>query len=113
MAHQEERIKARSSINRRFSKALLALYIFSIGISIPVTYYLTRQQVMDQAHNELTILVDMVRAVRNVVREDTRPYFMPKGEFFPITVSSTVMAKTVASKFTRDATGLLHQNRIG
>ena len=43
----------------------------------------------------------MVKSVRNVVREDTRPHFTPKGEFFPIVVSSTVMAKTVADKFAR------------
>jgi methyl-accepting chemotaxis protein len=102
MAQQGERVKTRSSITKRFNKALLALYIVSIGVSIPITYYLTRQQVMNQANKELTILVDMVRAVRNVVREDTRPYFTAKGEFFPVTVSSTVMAKTVASKFTRE-----------
>jgi methyl-accepting chemotaxis protein len=47
----------------------------------------------------LSLLVDMVRSVRNVVREETRPHFLPKGEFFPPVVSSTVMAKTVASKF--------------
>jgi len=56
---------------------------------------------MDQAHKELTLLVDMIKSVRNVVREDTRPHFTPKGEFFPIVVSSTVMAKTVAKKFAR------------
>jgi hypothetical protein len=62
-------------------------------------YYLTKTQVLAQANKELTLLVDMVKSVRNVVREDTRPHFTPKGEFFPIVVSSTVMAKTVADKF--------------
>lgn len=56
---------------------------------------------MSQADKELTLLVDMVKSVRNVVREDTRPHFAAKGEFFPIVVSSTVMAKTVAEKFAR------------
>ena len=64
-------------------------------------YYLTKTQVLAQANKELTLLVDMVKSVRNVVREDTRPHFTPKGEFFPIVVSSTVMAKTVADKFAR------------
>ena len=70
-------------------------------ILIPVTYYVTKQQVLSEANKELTLLVDMIKSVRNVVREDTRPYFTPKGEFFPVVVSSTVMAKTVAEKFAR------------
>ena len=56
---------------------------------------------MAQANKELTLLVDMVKSVRNVVREDTRPHFAEKGDYFPIVVSSTVMAKTVAEKFAR------------
>ena len=68
---------------------------------IPSIYFLTKAQVMSQADKELTLLVDMVKSVRNVVREDTRPHFTAKGEFFPVVVSSTVMAKTVAEKFAR------------
>jgi len=79
----------------------LTLFLVLVLILIPIMYYLTKTQVMAQANKELTLLVDMVKSVRNVVREDTRPYFTPKGEFFPVVVSSTVMAKTVAEKFAR------------
>ena len=92
----------KGSLTRQFSKSLLWLYFISILISLPLTYFWVRNQVYSQAQNELTLLVDMVRSVRNVVREDTRPHFLPKGEFFPPVVSSTVMAKTVASKFARE-----------
>jgi HAMP domain-containing protein len=91
--------KKRSRITRKFNILLLTMYLVLLGLSIPGTYFLTQQQIREQADRELSLLVDMVRSVRNVVREDTRPHFLPKGEFFPPVVSSTVMAKTVASKF--------------
>lgn len=91
--------KRHSRITRKFSKVLFALYLVIVALSVPSTYFLTQQQIREQASSELSLLVDMVRSVRNVVREETRPHFLPKGEFFPPVVSSTVMAKTVASKF--------------
>ncbi len=91
----------KTSVTSKFNWMLSLLYAVSILVSLPVTYYLTKQQIFTQANKELTLLVDMVRSVRNVVREDTRPYFLPKGEFFAPVVSSTVMAKTVARKFAR------------
>ncbi len=93
--------RKRSRITMKFNWLLLSMYLVVVAISIPVTYFVTQNQILDQADRELSLLVDMVRAVRNVVREDTRPYFLPKGEFFPPVVSSTVMAKTVASKFAK------------
>jgi len=91
----------KSSIASKFNQSILTLFLIISLALIPLVYYLTKGQVMDQAHKELTLLVDMIKSVRNVVREDTRPHFTPKGEFFPIVVSSTVMAKTVAKKFAR------------
>jgi methyl-accepting chemotaxis protein len=91
--------KKGSRIAKKFNKLLFTLYLVIVALSIPGTYYITQQQIREQANRELSLLVDMVRSVRNVVREETRPHFLPKGEFFPPVVSSTVMAKTVASKF--------------
>ncbi|HHJ18775.1 MAG TPA: DUF3365 domain-containing protein [Gammaproteobacteria bacterium] len=93
--------KKRSRITRHFNLLLLALYAVITLISLPATYWLTQKQIMDQANSELSLIVDMIRSVRNVVREETRPHFLPKGEFFPPVVSSTVMAKTVATKFAK------------
>jgi HAMP domain-containing protein len=94
-----KKAKKGSRITRKFNLVLFFLYLVILVLSIPGTYYLTQQQIREQADRELSLLVDMVRSVRNVVREETRPHFLPKGEFFPVVVSSTVMAKTVASKF--------------
>ena len=101
MSEAEKSGKKRSRITRKLNLVLLTMYLTVIAVSIPATYILTKNQILDQANRELSLLVDMVRSVRNVVREDTRPHFLPKGEFFPPVVSSTVMAKTVASKFAK------------
>lgn len=87
------------SLSRTFTKALVFVYVASILISLPITYLLTQREVYHTANLDLKLLVDMVGSVRGVVKEDTRPYFLPKGEFLPVVVSSTVMAKTVAAKF--------------
>ncbi len=93
--------KKGSRIARKFNSLLFFLYLVIILLSIPSTYFITEQQINEQANSELSLLVDMIRAVRNVVREDTRPHFLPQGVFYPPVVSSTVMAKTVASKFAK------------
>lgn len=93
--------KKSSRITRKFNVLLFILYAIIILVSIPTTYFLTQQQINEQANRELSLLVDMIRSVRNVVREDTRPHFLPQGVFYPPVVSSTVMAKTVASKFAK------------
>jgi methyl-accepting chemotaxis protein len=101
MATEQNESKRHTSISSKFNQSLLTLFLVLVLVLIPIMYYLTKTQVLAQANKELTLLVDMIKSVRNVVREDTRPHFTPKGEFFPVVVSSTVMAKTVASKFAR------------
>ncbi|MEE9447457.1 MAG: DUF3365 domain-containing protein [Arenicellales bacterium] len=90
-----------ASISTKFNQSLLLIFLVLSLILVPAIYFLTKSQVMSQANKELTLLVDMIKAVRNVVREETRPHYSAKGDFFPVVVSSTVMAKTVASKFAR------------
>jgi len=99
MAANTTDTKRKSSIASKFNQSILTLFLVLSMVMIPVVYYLTKTQIMNQANKELTLLVDMVKSVRNVVREETRPHFTPKGEFYPVVVSSTVMANTVASKF--------------
>ena len=99
MNDSNQKGKKTSKITRKFNALLFSLYLVIIALAIPATYFTTQQQIREQANSELSLLVDMVRAVRNVVREVTRPHFLPQGVFFPPVVSSTVMAKTVASKF--------------
>jgi HAMP domain-containing protein len=87
------------SLSRTFNRALIVVYVVSILISLPITYLLTKREVYHAADLDLKLLVDMVGSVRGVVKEETRPYFLPKGEFLPVVVSSTVMAKSVAARF--------------
>jgi HAMP domain-containing protein len=87
------------SVSKSFHAALFWIYIVSVLAVVPLIYFLTKQEIYAQADKELKVLVDMVRAARAVVSEQTRPYFLAKGEFFPTVVSSTVMAKEVASRF--------------
>ncbi len=101
MASKSTKTSRKSSIASKFNQSLLTLFLILSLALIPVVYYLTKVQAMNQANKELTLLGDMIKSIRNVVREDTRPHFTPKGEFYPVVVSSTVMAKTVASKFAR------------
>ncbi|MEJ2402801.1 MAG: DUF3365 domain-containing protein [Candidatus Thiodiazotropha sp.] len=87
------------SVSSTFHKALLLIYIVSVLISVPVIYFVTKNDLYTQANQELKLLVDVVRSARAIVREKTRPHFLPKGEFFPPVVSSTVMAKELAYQF--------------
>jgi HAMP domain-containing protein len=61
-------------------------------------YLLTKHELFSEANKELKLMVDVVRSARGIVRERTRPHFLPKGEFFPPVVSSTVMAKELATQ---------------
>ena len=102
-AQQTKRKQKRSlgTISGRFNAMLFMFYILSILVTLPITYFATEREIERHAQRELNLLVDMVRSVREVVREDTRPHFLPRGEIFPVVISSTVMAKTVAGKFAR------------
>ncbi|RLA06703.1 MAG: hypothetical protein DRQ59_14870, partial [Gammaproteobacteria bacterium] len=60
--------KKGSRIAKKFNKLLFSLYLVIVVLSIPGTYYATQQQIREQANRELSLLVDMVRSVRNVVR---------------------------------------------
>jgi hypothetical protein len=48
---------------RRFNVALVRIYLLSLLISAPVIYYYTRQQVHEQANEELRLMVDVVKSV--------------------------------------------------
>jgi HAMP domain-containing protein len=87
------------SVSSTFHKALLLIYFASVLVAVPAIYYLTKDELYSQANQELKLMVDVVRSARAIVRERTRPHFLPKGEFFPPVVSSTVMAKELASQF--------------
>ncbi|MES9834068.1 MAG: DUF3365 domain-containing protein [Candidatus Thiodiazotropha sp. DIVDIV] len=94
MAH--EALPGRSVLST-FHRVLGLTYLVSVLAVIPVIYLMTQSELYSQANKELKLMVDVVRSARAIVRKETRPHFLPKGEFFPPVVSSTVMAKTLAS----------------
>jgi len=85
------------SVLSRFHRVLAFTYLVSVLAVIPVIYLMTKSELYSQANKELKLMVDVVRSARAIVRKETRPHFLSKGEFFPPVVSSTVMAKTLAS----------------
>jgi len=87
------------SVARSFHSALLIVYLASVVAVVPIIYFLTRAELYAQADKELKVLVDVVSSARAIVRDKTRPYFIAKNEYLPLVVSSTVMAKELATKF--------------
>jgi methyl-accepting chemotaxis protein len=87
------------SVSGTFRGALLLIYLVSVLAVIPIIYFLTKDELYTQANKELKLLVDVVSSARAIVKDKTRPYFLAKGEFFSPVVSSTVMAKELASQF--------------
>jgi HAMP domain-containing protein len=85
------------TVSTAFHKALLLIYLVSIIVAVPTIYLITKEELYQQADKELQLMVDVVRSIRAVVRKTTRPYFFPKNIFFPPAVSSTVMAKELAT----------------
>lgn len=88
-----------SSVSSTFHGALFLIYVVSVLVVVPIIYFLTKSELYAQADKELKVLVDVVNSARAIVKDTTRPYFMAKGEFFSPVVSSTVMAKELASHF--------------
>ena len=91
--------KSQASLLSRFRKALIWLYIASIFVSVPLVYFTTQQQVFSSAHKELSLLVDMVKSVREYVAKDLRPDLLEAGLYHSPGVSSTVTAGLVAGHF--------------
>jgi HAMP domain-containing protein len=87
------------SVSSSFHRALLLIYLISALAVVPVVYFLTKDELFAQANKELKLLVDVVSSARAIVKDKTRPYFLAKGEFFSPVVSSTVMAKELATQF--------------
>ncbi|MET0028343.1 MAG: DUF3365 domain-containing protein [Candidatus Thiodiazotropha sp.] len=86
------------SVSTIFQRAMLIIYLVSVVLVVPIIYYSTKVELYAQADKELKLMVDVVRSARAIVRKRTRPHFLPRGEFFAPVVSSTVMAKELATQ---------------
>ena len=88
-----------NSLLKKFSKAILVLYVISVVISIPSIYAVTYFQVRAGADKELSLLVDMVTAVRKYIAVDVRSDLMEANLFHSPAISSTVTTSRVAKHF--------------
>jgi len=92
-------IKPGKTLQSRLRRAILWLYVISLLISLPAVYFLSQQQVYAEANKELSLLVDMVKSIREYIAKDVRPTMLEKGIFHPPVVSSTVATGRVAAHF--------------
>lgn len=92
-------LKSPNSLQRRLRRAVLWLYLVSLLACIPVVYFVSNQQVHAEADKELSLLVDMVKSIREYIAKDVRPTMLKKGVFHPPVVSSTVATGRVAAHF--------------
>jgi protein-histidine pros-kinase len=88
-----------NSLLKRFSKAILLLYLVSVIVSIPAIYAVTNHQLRAAADKELSLLVDMVTAVRKYIADDVRGDLMAANLFHSPAISSTVTTSRVAKHF--------------
>lgn len=88
-----------NSLLKRFSKAILALYVVSLLVSIPAIYVATYYEARAGADKELALLVDMVTAVRKYIAVDVRTDLMEANLFHSPAISSTVTTSRVAKHF--------------
>ena len=87
------------SVLTRFNSILVFIYLATVTASVPLVYLVTRQQAMSAAETQLSLLVDMVTAVRKYVADDVRPTLLAQQVMHPPAVSSTVATAVVARYF--------------
>lgn len=95
----QSRDKREIHLRSKFRRAIVWLYVASIIVSVPLVYLVTKEQVYASAHKELSLLVDMVKSVREYVAKDLRPGLLEAGLYGSPGVSSTVTAGLVAKHF--------------
>lgn len=91
----------RRSIARHFNVVLIVLYLVSIGVSAPIVYFYSKQQSIQQANNELELLVEMVSSIKAYVAKDLRPYFLENKLFHTPGFSGIVATARVAEHFNK------------
>lgn len=88
-----------NSLQKKFRKAILLLYVVFVVVSIPIIYASTYYQALGAANKELALLVDMITAVRKYISTDVRADLMKANLFQSPAISSTVTTAKVAGHF--------------
>lgn len=86
----------RRSLAKRFNQSLILMYILTVLVTTPVTYFVTKQQVYNRAEQDLVLLVDVVKSIQNFVANDLRPHFMKEKIFYSPSFSGIVATSRIA-----------------
>ncbi len=86
----------RGSLAKRFNRSLIVVYVFTILITTPIVYFVTKQQVYAQAEQDLVLLVDVVKSIQNFVAKDLRPHFMKEQIYYSPSFSGIVATARIA-----------------
>lgn len=92
MAEQNDR----SSLARRFNLSLFVMYVVTVLITTPAIYFTTKQQVYNQAEQDLRLLVDVVKSIQSFVATDLRPHFMKEEIYYSPSFSGIVATSRIA-----------------
>jgi HAMP domain-containing protein len=96
MTGQNEENQERKSLAKRFNVYLLSMYIITILVTTPITYFITKQQVYGLAKEDLSLMVDVMQSIRDYVAKDLRPHFMKNEIYYSPSISGIVAISRVA-----------------
>jgi HAMP domain-containing protein len=96
MTELSEESRGGNSLAKRFNFYLIFMYIVTILVTTPVTYFFTKQQVYALAKDDLNLVVDVMESIREYVAKDLRPHFMAKDIYYSPSFSGIVAISRVA-----------------
>lgn len=96
MEAQSTRQASRQGLAKKFNLSLVIMYICTVLVTAPTTYFVTKKQVYDQAEADLILLVDVVKSIQDFVATDLRPHFMKKKIFYSPSFSGIVATSRIA-----------------
>jgi HAMP domain-containing protein len=96
VTEQSAKQSKRQSLAKRFNQSLILMYVFTVLVTTPVIYYITKQQVYNRAEQELVLLVDVVKSIQSYVANDLRPHFMKEKIFYSPSFSGIAATSRVA-----------------
>ena len=87
------------SIRSRFNGLLIVVYVLSLLITVPVVYLYTKYDFYNRANQQLSLMNNMVRSIRQYITEDVRPALLQQKVLYPPAISSTVATTHIAEHF--------------
>ncbi len=87
------------SLLRKFNGMLILFYLVSLLLTAPAVYWITRAQTYETAHQELTLLVDMVRSIQGYVGQSLRAPLTQMEVFHSPALSGAVAINLISNHF--------------